>query len=54
MEQIRRQGMFEWFSAPSDERVAQSKALIQWIDIDIDPVLENAYQRAVRMALEND
>jgi hypothetical protein len=54
LEELRQQGMFEWFSAPSEERITQSKALIRWLDLNIDPVLENAYQKAVRMAFEND
>jgi hypothetical protein len=53
LEELRRQGMFEWFSAPSLERRDESQALVQWLDQNIDPVLESAYQSAVRMALEN-
>jgi hypothetical protein len=50
MDEMRQQGMFEWFIAPSEESKAQARALVQWLDNNIDPVLENAYQRAMRSA----
>jgi hypothetical protein len=53
LEELRRQGMFEWFSAPSQERIAQAQALVLWLDQNIDPVLESAYRSVVRAALEN-
>jgi hypothetical protein len=48
MDEMRQQGMFEWFIAPFTESKAQARALVQWLDNNIDPVLENAYQEVIQ------
>jgi hypothetical protein len=52
VEEMRDRGMFELWGRPSEEQLLETRELVQWLDKNIDPVLERAWLAAIKKVRE--